>query len=402
MANSDGPGGARSLRRGNLAPAKIPTYPQGRASAPAAPHEFPHRILLAVLGLTPQVLTRTLYALAVAPGPGAAPFVPTAIHVVTTARGRRLARRELLDPATGRFFRLCADYRLDPRAIVFDHRSFVVVERGGRSLEDVTTAADHATVAVTIQQLVRRLTGDEGAAVHASLAGGRRAMGFYLGQAVSLYGRPQDRLSDVRVAPGFAADLHYPPPVPATAAARGRRLNTAEVRIALADVPFFRLRDALPPRVIDELPPPGAERTEPDSPAAALELHLRARRLTAGGETVRLPPADFAFYAVMARRRAHGRDFVNHRTPNFAEEYLREYARVTAASRDHNAVRVFRSLRSGVDHEWFEQRKARVNRILRIALGAWLARPYQIGSRGRRPDTSFGLFVDPAAIAFHY
>ena len=357
---------------------------------------------MAVLGLTPQVLTRTLYALAVAPGPGAASFVPTAIHVVTTARGRRRARRELLDPATGRFFRLCADYRLDPRALAFDHRSFVVVERGGRPLEDITAAADHAAVAATIQRLVRRLTADEGAAVHASLAGGRRALGFYLGHALSLYGRSQDRLSDVRIDPWFAAALHYPPPAPATVVAGGRRLNTADVRIALADVPFFRLRDALPPRVIDELPPPGAAESEPPAiTAPAIELHFRRRRLTAGGETVRLPPADFAFYAVMARRRAHGRDFVNHRTPNLADEYLLEYGRVTADRRDHNAVRVLHALRNGVDHEWFEQRKARVNRILRIALGAWLARPYQIGAQGRRPDTRFGLFVDPARIVFH-
>ena len=116
---------------------------------------------------------------------------------------------------------------------------------------------------------------------------------------------------------------------------------------------------------------------------------------------MRLPPADFAFYAVMARRRAHGRDFVNHRTSNLANDYLLEYARVTADRRGHNAVRVLRALRNGVDHEWFEQRKARVNRILRLALGAWLARPYQIGSRGSRPDTRFGLFVDPARIVFH-
>ena len=374
----------------------------GRANAPASPHEFPRRILLAVLGLTPQVLTRTLYALAVAPGPGAAPFVPTAIHVVTTARGRRRARRELLDPATGRFFRLCADYRLDPRALAFDDRSFVVVERGGRPLDDVTAAADHAAVAATIQRLVRRLTADERAAVHASLAGGRRAMGFYLGHALSFYGRPQDRLSDVRIDPWFAAALHYPPPVPAAVAAGGRRLNTADVRITLADLPFSRLRDALPPRIIDELPPPNAAGAEPPVIAApAVELHFRRRRLTAGGESVRLPPADFAFYAVMARRRAHGRDFVNHRTPNLADEYLREYGRVIADRRDHNAARVRGALRNGVDHEWFEQRKARVNRILRIALGAWLARPYQIGSRGHRPDTRFGLFVDPARIVFH-
>ncbi|MBP6582128.1 MAG: hypothetical protein KA204_01445, partial [Chromatiaceae bacterium] len=45
---------------------------------------FPRRILLAVTGLTPQVVTETLYALAMERQP---PFIPTEIHLLTTAEG---------------------------------------------------------------------------------------------------------------------------------------------------------------------------------------------------------------------------------------------------------------------------------------------------------------------------
>lgn len=47
-----------------------------------APHTYPRRILVAVTGLSPQVVTETLYALAVAAD---LPFVPTDIK-------RRLAQ----------------------------------------------------------------------------------------------------------------------------------------------------------------------------------------------------------------------------------------------------------------------------------------------------------------------
>lgn len=50
----------------------------------STPAEFSRRILLAVTGLSPQVVTETLYALAVAQG---RPFVPTEVHLVTTAKG---------------------------------------------------------------------------------------------------------------------------------------------------------------------------------------------------------------------------------------------------------------------------------------------------------------------------
>ena len=371
---------------------------------PRSPHEFPRRILLATLGLNPQVLTETLYALAVPAGSATPPFVPTAIQVVTTVRGRDHARRTLLARRTGHFFRFCADYRIDPRAIGFDHRSFLVVEREGRPLADVTTTADHAAVAETVVRLVRRLTADDEAAVHASLAGGRRTMGLYLAHALSLYGRSQDRLSHVIVDSRFAAadGFYYPPPTSAAVVIRDRRVNTSDARVTLADVPVLRLREELPLSVIDDLPPPGAMRTRPPRAAASptLELHRRRRRVSAGSETLHLPPADFAFYALMARRRAGGRDYVNYRTPGLAGEYLREYASVTTDHWAPNAARVHRRLRDGIDREWFEQRKARVNHALRAALGAWLSRPYQIATRGRRPDTRFGLLVDPARIVF--
>ncbi|MCX8017981.1 MAG: hypothetical protein N2690_08815 [Rhodocyclaceae bacterium] len=52
------------------------------------PAEYPRRILLCVTGLSPQIVTETLYALAHAK----APFIPTEVHLVTTFEGARLAK----------------------------------------------------------------------------------------------------------------------------------------------------------------------------------------------------------------------------------------------------------------------------------------------------------------------
>jgi CRISPR-associated protein (TIGR02584 family) len=61
---------------------------------------------------------------------------------------------------------------------------------------------------------VRELTADPDCAIHASIAGGRKTMGFYLGYALSLFGRPQDRLSHVLVSSPFESNQNFFYPLP--------------------------------------------------------------------------------------------------------------------------------------------------------------------------------------------
>ena len=82
------------------------------------PAAYPRRILLAVTGLSPQIVTETLHALAVG---GEQPFVPTEIHLITTAEGAERARLALLSEEPGWFHRLRRDYALPPIAFDGDH-----------------------------------------------------------------------------------------------------------------------------------------------------------------------------------------------------------------------------------------------------------------------------------------
>ena len=373
----------------------------GPESRAVSPHEYDRRILLTVMGLTPQILTETLYALAVRPTPGTPPFLPSEIHVVTTRPGRDLMVDKLLDD--GGFVRFCREYDIDPATIRFGADSFHVVSRGGEELADITDDADNTTVADTITGLVRRFTADAAAAVHASLAGGRKTMGFYLGFALSLYGRPQDRLSHVLVSPPFesAPEFYYPPKEPADLVIRGQRVNTRDASVMMADIPFVRLRDGLPQRLVagsasysDTV---SAAQRALDPPA--LSLSHRRRRITAGEDTMTLPPADFAFYAYMARRRAADLGFVDYRAEGLAEDYLREYRLATDEYLDTTGrERVSHRLREGADQQWFDERRSKVNLAIRKALGEALGRVYQVASEGTRPDTRYGLRIEPRLI----
>ncbi|MGH6893265.1 MAG: CRISPR-associated ring nuclease Csm6 [Dongiaceae bacterium] len=217
---------------------------------PADPSTFPRRILLAVTGLSPQVVTETIYALAVQTRGQTEPLVPTEIHLITTDTGRDQAVNNLLSDKPGWFHRLCADYRLP--AIDFD-RDFIHVMTGaeGHPLDDIRTPADNERAADFITEKVRELTHDDNAAVHVSLAGGRKTMGFYLGYALSLFARPQDRLSHVLVSAPFEShpDFYYPTPYQCILQTRDKppiALDARDAVVSLAEIPIVSLRNGLP------------------------------------------------------------------------------------------------------------------------------------------------------------
>jgi CRISPR-associated protein (TIGR02584 family) len=207
--------------------------------------DFPRRVLAIAVGMTPQVVTETLYALAVQ---AEEKFVPTEICIITTAEGAARIHADLLDPQHGQFHALCREYGLEGR-IQFDADSIEVLAGPDGPLQDIRTPAENVLAADAITAFVRRLCADPQAAVQVSIAGGRKSMGYYLGYALSLFGRTQDGLSHVLVNAPFETNraFFFPPIEPRLLTlADGRQVSTAEARVEWAEIPFVRLREGLP------------------------------------------------------------------------------------------------------------------------------------------------------------
>lgn len=366
----------------------------------AEPHAYPRRILLAVSGLSPQILTETLYALAVEQQQ---PFVPTAIHLITTTEGAERARLSLLSADPGWLARLCQDYGLP--AIAFDRsRIEIPCDARGEPLADIRTPEDNMRMADCITARIRALTADDDCALHVSIAGGRKTMGYYAGYALSLFGRAQDRLSHVLVAEPFESswDFFYPTPYSRVVATRDEKLiDTREARVTLAEIPFVRLRDGIPGRL--QQGQAGFAETIAAAQRAQqppeLVLDLAGRRIQVAGEPLALEPRVLAFYSLMARRRLAGQDPVRWTTEGLAAQYLAEYGRIVGEhSGDYE--RAEELLAEGMSKETFEQYKSRTNTALEDALGPTLAKPYQIRASGKRPQTRYGLTLAAEAIRY--
>lgn len=202
----------------------------------------PRHTLLATTGASPQVVTETLYAIH-----HENQQWPDDIYLITTSFGKRKAVEGLLEKQ--HLQRLCNELQRPLPAFDATH---VLVTPGadGTEVEDARSLADHEALADFIMTEVRDRTTDINTSLHASLAGGRKTMTFYIGYAMSLFGRVQDTLSHVLVSEGYenVPDFWFPTRAEPYRHVdnRGEKLDASEAEITLAPIPFIRHRHNLP------------------------------------------------------------------------------------------------------------------------------------------------------------
>jgi len=237
----------------------------------------PYNLLIAT-GQSPQVVTETVFELH-----RAEDLRPAAVHVVTTRVGRAYGRAQLLgepqaDPARGtpiegveaRWPQFCEDI-LDRSAEGGEapiDLTFHVPEVGAEGLEDIHHQGDDTRFANLCYTLVEELTRDDPTPLIGSIAGGRKTMSAHLMTALTVYGRPTDRLTHVLLSdPSLEGDPSFFYPEQGTPR-YGQLLN-------LVDIRFPRLRTLLEEDLIDGLP---EDRQDLEAILDALAPHIASAR----------------------------------------------------------------------------------------------------------------------------
>ena len=380
---------------------KLPHMNTAVAPKHQDPCDFSRRILLAVSGLSPQIVTETIYALAAQYDP----FVPTEVHLITAREGAQRAELSLLSDDLGWFHKLCQDYKLG--SISFSRKNIHIMrDASERGMSDIRSIEDNHAAADFITARVRQFSADPECALHVSIAGGRKTMGFYLGYALSLFGRPQDRLSHVLVSEPFehSMDFFYPAPYSRVLQTRdGKLADTAMAKVMLAQIPFVSLRHGLPQALLAG----HASFSETVSAAQAalappeLVIGMAQRRIWASGVEIELPPAELALLAVFARRAIAGQAALpapSKGAPDqaWANRFLREYRTLIGPLADADTTEG--ALRSGMDGEYFSSRQSKLEKRLKTALGP-AAVAYRIDDGSQRTG-KYRLTLAPEAITF--
>ena len=362
--------------------------------------------LLATTGASPQVVTETLYAMY-----HEKKLWPDDIYLITTSFGKTKAVEGLIQD--GHLKHLCDELN---RPVPNFDATHVLVTPGasGVEVEDARSLADHEALADFIMTEVRNRTASDDTSLHASLAGGRKTMTFYIGYAMSLFGRAQDTLSHVLVSEGYEGpnDFYFPTqqsrPVlyrngprdgQVVTDSQGTALDAKNATITLAPIPFIRHRRNLPQVLLQN-----SETVQfadlvrlinlGESPAAIrLIVDLPAKNLRVQGDDgmlkidIRMGLLELAFYAFMARSTLEGesdwtRPPKDKPDTGLAQVLLQELlplcGLVSSSDRLTNFKRLeefnfqtgtfktdtLQALEQGMAQNWFDSRKNKIIRAL--------------------------------------
>lgn len=212
----------------------------------------PRNLLLSVTGMSPAVVTETLYGIAQRQKKGIDSPWPDEIRIITTSKGKKEMVSRLVE---GDWLSQVCEATGMPKIQMEDSHILVVPGANNQAVEDARSEEDHEKLADFITKTVRDFTRGDEWRIHASIAGGRKTMTFYLGYAMSLFGRHFDRMSHVLISEGFefARGFYFPGQQPHRLETDRGVLDTREAEVTLADIPFIRMRHNLPNVLTDSV-----------------------------------------------------------------------------------------------------------------------------------------------------
>ena len=257
-------------------------------------------ILVAGVGLSPAVLTNTVWALAHEP----TPVIPDEVVVVTTLTGRRCIEDQLLSSKGWRTliqFLESNGHDIQDKLIFGATDSIRILDDGKNDFDDIATPAQNDATADFILKVLRQYTEDPGTQVIASIAGGRKSMSALMISCMSLLGRAQDRVCHVLVNDAFSHKnkiFLFP----------SDSQEVKEAAIQLSDIPFVRVRGWYQ-KEFSRVPLSYMQLVNQVQGIAPMPINYPDVKLNAhkgtlaiGGEFVALSPSEFTLVYLLFKR----------------------------------------------------------------------------------------------------
>lgn len=359
-------------------------------------------VLLAVCGLTPQVVTETLYAL------HQQGMQVDAIRILTTRLGKDVCIGQLLRAEDGEYYRYLDEYGIDRDTIDFGPAQVkAVLYEDGTEIGDIDTEEENERFLRLCMEESFAFTADPDTRVFFSIAGGRRTMGASLSLAAQCYARRQDRIYHVLLSPSAfdgCRDFFYPPKVSRQIEVRTTEgqpclMETDLAEITLVPMPFFPLRAQLTPQML----------AQPQSPAALmlslvrekkheLSVDLRQQKLTWKQTELDMNAANLALYAlfVLAKKDSE----CNRSSCQECDACYLTFAQIS--ERQERLTSLYKKMttrelgKNGIVNLCdidFNPYKSKINRQICQQFGEYDGRLLQIESVGTRP-ARYGIRLD--------
>ena len=281
-------------------------------------------VLVGVVGMSPAVLTETVWALA----QETPPVIPDEVVAITTEKGHRIIREQLFGK-TEEWAVLCKKLgSLAEGKLCFGAASSIqVIGDGNHDFFDIASPQENEKTADFILKTVRQYTEDPSISVIASIAGGRKTMSALMLSCMTLLGREQDRVCHVLVNDDYFQE-HPEFLFPST------QKEAQKAKIQLSDIPFVRVRGLYEkelghaPTAYSDLVRQFQSATPPAINYPQIEIDKIGGKIYADGEDLRLSPKEFLLVFVLCTQfHKEGKPFANWEDVTFEieDEMKKEY-----------------------------------------------------------------------------
>lgn len=251
-------------------------------------------ILICVSGLTPQIVTETLFCLAYKEK-----IQIDEVYVLTTKRGRDVILGRDKHPATPKtklkdeIENLCKNYKLKKPLFKENDTHLIVAKEESIELPDIRSDKDNILFPNKIFELLREESSNPNNILFCSITGGRKSMSVHLANALSIFARENDRLIHVLTKEEHEFKGFYP------------QTKTEINDLELADIPFVRLRPILSAELkrpdllksnFDEIVKFTQSQLKLIAPFNKLIIDTEKREFRFGNSSVVIEPMEFLFY----------------------------------------------------------------------------------------------------------
>jgi CRISPR-associated protein (TIGR02584 family) len=259
-------------------------------------------ILICVSGLTPQIVTETLFCLAVKEK------TPVdEIYVLTTKRGREVILGKDTHPATPKtslkteIENLCKRYKIRKPLFAENDNHIIVAKEEAIELPDIRSDKDNILFPNKVCEFLRLKSTDPNCILYCSITGGRKSMSVHLSFALSLFGRENDRLLHVLTAEQNEFKGYYPK----------NKKETKELE--LSEIPFIRLRSILGGKInnlknYSDFVEETQKQLKVLTDKTKIILKTNSKEVKFGLESVQLEPQEFAIYFKLLEMKQEGKE----------------------------------------------------------------------------------------------
>jgi len=316
-------------------------------------------ILVCVSGLTPQIVTETLFCLAVKEK-----ITIDEIYVLTTKRGRDVILGKDKHPSTPKtplkkeIENLCTKYKIKKPLFEENDKHIIVAKEESIELFDIRSDKDNILFPNKVCDFIRTKTSSPDTILYCSITGGRKSMSVHLANALSLFAREQDKLLHVLTKEEHEFKGFFP--------TTKKEANDLE----LSELPFVRLRSLLSADIknenllnynFDEIVRFTQQQLKILSSTNKLIIDIERRELRFANDKISLEPMEFLFYYffVDSKERGEGnisiQEFTSDKTKAKFLEYLSEFYPMRYIDEQKWNKKKF-------DDKYFLQRKSKINK----------------------------------------